>query len=231
MQLPNLETLELRARDLAFSHAHAVARADAKDGGALLADPELMITDLLPLARYAATLEAMLEDRSREAKTDALTGLLRRGALDEAFGASLSVGARTQTPVGVILVDLDHFKRINDEHGHQIGDAVLRRVGAIIRELVRETDSAGRYGGEELMVVTVASQQPEVLADRIREAIEAEQSWGFPVTASFGVAVGIDGATDAAADAIKLADEALYQAKRAGRNRVVTRRIHEPAAE
>lgn len=230
MQLPDLAILETRAKDLALSHANAVARAGA-DAGDLAAGVDLILADLLPLARYAATLEAMLECRSREAQTDALTGLLRRGALDEAFGATLNVGARTQTPVGVILVDLDHFKRINDERGHQVGDEVLRRVGAIIRELIRETDSAGRYGGEELMVITLASQQPEVLAERIREAIEAERSWGFEVTASLGVAVGLDGATDQAADAVKLADEALYQAKRAGRNRVVTRRIHEPTIQ
>ncbi|HUU97234.1 MAG TPA: GGDEF domain-containing protein, partial [Phycisphaerae bacterium] len=122
-----------------------------------------------------------------------------------------------------VMIDVDHFKRFNDDHGHQAGDEVLRQVGASLGRIVRASDSVGRYGGEEFMFVLggvgeEALEGAEIFAERVRGAIEQIDVPGLPqVTASVGVAVALPG--DSIDTVVARADEALYQAKEAGRNR------------
>jgi diguanylate cyclase (GGDEF)-like protein len=165
-----------------------------------------------------------------QATHDALTGLLNRGALFDALVRELSRSQREQAPLAVVMIDLDHFKSINDSHGHAAGDAVLRQAADRMRVQARAYDHVGRYGGEEFMLVlpNTSPQEGLALAERLRRTI-AEQSFPIhhppgelPVTASLGMAC-CDGLTVATPDDLaNAADHALYAAKAGGRNRVET---------
>jgi diguanylate cyclase (GGDEF)-like protein/PAS domain S-box-containing protein len=153
------------------------------------------------------------------ASTDALTGLLTRRAGETALAALEAVG----TAYSVLLGDIDHFKAVNDTHGHQVGDAVLRRVAATVRSAVRAQDVAIRWGGEEVLVLLPGADHDAAaaLAERLRTGIAARSVGELaPVTISIGVATGSAGARPH--DVVAQADAALYAAKRAGRDRVAT---------
>jgi diguanylate cyclase (GGDEF)-like protein len=160
---------------------------------------------------------AHLEELSN---TDGLTGLRNRRSLDETLAAEAARAVRYELPLSLILFDIDHFKKVNDEHGHQAGDRVLARVGEVIREGTRTTDLAARYGGEELAVLLphTGPAPAAMLADRLRAAISCVTFpvAGLRVTASAGVAsLDASGCPTALVDA---ADRALYAAKHEGRN-------------
>lgn len=173
---------------------------------------------------------AAQESLRRQATHDALTGIWNRGAIMEWLEREVARSHREGQSVGVIMGDIDHFKHINDTCGHQGGDAVLREVAGRIRTSLREYDGAGRYGGEEFLIVAPHCDESQVagLAERIRKVI-ADHPFAVPdgmiaVTMSLGAtASGLD-AKDDAAHLIRAADEALYQAKGDGRNRVVLKR-------
>lgn len=166
------------------------------------------------------------ENLRRLATTDALTGAANRLAFDEAAQQETERARRFGTPLSVVLLDLDHFKAVNDAHGHAFGDTVLSEVAARLRAGLRESDALGRVGGEEfavLLPMTDAAAATET-AGRLRTAVRAAPVTRGPlaatVTASFGVA-----AVDPAAGfdaARERADRALYEAKRLGRDRVET---------
>jgi diguanylate cyclase (GGDEF)-like protein len=157
---------------------------------------------------------------------DALTGLRARRFLDEILNVEFLRARRYRTPLALVMADLDHFKRINDGSGHPAGDSVLRDLGALFQNVVRRTDVAGRYGGEEFLLIhpqctaTGAMQ----MAERLRAAVETarfEASGAtFKVTMSLGVAE-YDRHMTSARDLVAAADRALYAAKRGGRNRVM----------
>jgi diguanylate cyclase (GGDEF)-like protein/PAS domain S-box-containing protein len=149
--------------------------------------------------------------------TDQLTGLYNRRHLDETLEQNRLLFERYSTPFSIILIDLDHFKSVNDTYGHQKGDDVLIRVADILKTITRNTDIAGRWGGEEFLVVLPLTTEEEaaILAEKIRSTIEAA-SFGFPQTASLGVAHY----QNTIQNTIKCADEALYRAKQNGRNKV-----------
>jgi diguanylate cyclase (GGDEF)-like protein len=157
-----------------------------------------------------------------EAILDPLTGLLNRHALEPRF-IEISHQARlTHQPVCLVLCDVDSFKRINDEHGHDRGDAVLRDVAYELRKRLRSFELAYRLGGEEFLVVLpgVSNLEGQEVAERLRSAIEGSHPTGILITISIGLSAA--SGEDVVYDTLfKAADRALYEAKRAGRNRVV----------
>jgi two-component system, cell cycle response regulator len=159
----------------------------------------------------------LLEQVRRLAGSDALTGLPNRRHFEETLDRELARSLRTDQPVNLLMLDIDHFKRINDTRGHQAGDAVLRAVGRRLSETVRTGDVVARYGGEEFAIVMPAAQTEDavLLADRIRRALE---TLDVPVTVSIGIATYLRHADDASA-LIEAADQALYESKRSGRDR------------
>jgi diguanylate cyclase (GGDEF)-like protein len=187
--------------------------------------PDLLVRAL----RYAVRRKGLEEELRRcnaqlaeLAASDGLTGLRNSRHLHEALPAASSLAARTGRSLSVMMLDVDRFKAYNDAFGHPAGDDVLRRVGAILRRLTRAHDLAARYGGEEFAVLLPATdtKAARAFAERVRAAI-ASTPWPLrPVTASIGVATSRTGVAIGEA-LLAQADEALYRAKRAGRNRVV----------
>lgn len=156
---------------------------------------------------------------------DPLTGLYNRRFMEETLDREIARARRTSSCLSVIMLDLDHFKSMNDRHGHAAGDNVLRAVSALLLRSLRTTDVACRFGGEELMVI-LPDCPPEgaiLRAEAIRASLEAlalvELGQAFKVTASFGVASTAICGNDSKF-LMKAADSALYSAKRSGRNRV-----------
>jgi diguanylate cyclase (GGDEF)-like protein len=195
------------------------------DPAATLKDPVPVIATLALLAGVVsivwALLAAELHHRD-EAILDPLTGLLNRHALIPRF-IELSHQARlTHQPVSMVLCDVDSFKRINDEYGHDRGDAVLRDVAYELRKRLRSFELVYRLGGEEFLIVLpgVSHSEGQEIAERLRTAIEQARPTGITTTISLGLSSG-SGETVLYDLLFKAADRALYEAKRAGRNRVV----------
>jgi diguanylate cyclase (GGDEF)-like protein len=167
------------------------------------------------------------ETVERQAVTDELTGLANARAFRSILEREIERSRRFQSPLGLVMVDLDNFKEVNDEHGHQQGDEVLASVAAVLRDFSRDIDAPARYGGEELAVVLpqTDSEGAALLAERMREAIERLRvprvggGESLRVTASFGVAAVPESAADEE-ELVAAADAALYRAKRSGKNRV-----------
>jgi diguanylate cyclase (GGDEF)-like protein len=162
------------------------------------------------------------EEMERISNTDALTGLFNRRRLMEALTHEVQRATRTEETCTVLMVDVDHFKQFNDTHGHPAGDAVLARVAGILQESIRSIDIAGRYGGEEFLLLlsnTTMAGAVEV-ADRIRAKLATEAFDGGRITVSVGAAQYPEGGRNAES-LIMSADLALYQAKKEGRDRVV----------
>jgi len=210
------------------------------------ADPrpiiERLVQELSEATTRSLALEANLLESSEEldqirdslklaeqhSNTDALTGLANRRSL-EAFLRSAQIAAmETDSPLSVMMIDIDHFKNFNDTFGHQVGDQVLRLVGRVLQESVRECDLAARYGGEELMavLVDVGLESCAEIAERIRHRVfdarltrRATGEAISSVTVSIGVAqFRLAESADAL---IERVDRALYQAKKTGRNRTI----------
>ena len=163
----------------------------------------------------------------RQARTDSLTGLLNRRSFDDKLARELETAGSLGYDVTLVLCDLDRFKQVNDRYGHPTGDEVLRAVGAILAESIRDRDIAARYGGEELALILPGTPLlgGRRLCERIRRKLEeleivAEEGQRVPITASFGAASFPT--HPSAATLVAAADRALYEAKNGGRNRVMT---------
>lgn len=165
------------------------------------------------------------EELYRSATVDALTQALNRSTILDALGRELRRSARYRNDVACIILDVDHFKALNDRHGHLAGDHVLRETARVITREIRELDSLGRYGGEEFLVVLPQTDAEKGfhVSERIRTAVEgATQLWdGKPlrVTISLGVAASKREGSSGLEDLLRQADAALYEAKQLGRNR------------
>ena len=161
----------------------------------------------------------LLEQIQRLAATDGLTAIANRRTFEATLERELARAQRHSEPVSLVLLDIDHFKVLNDTHGHVAGDEVLRNVAAALACECREFDTAARYGGEEFAVILPGCSAAEALeaAERFRR-IMAEAPGEVPITASAGVATFPDHARDAE-HLVRLTDDALYAAKRSGRNR------------
>ncbi len=182
----------------------------------------IMIVNLSGFALIAIRVVRRLDDLSRR---DAMTGLLNRGAIEQALDDRLQRARRLGTGLALLVLDVDHFKRINDLHGHPVGDAVLVALADALHQSVRTGDVVARAGGEEFWILAseVDSAKAQELAERIRLAIalcspRVAQS-RLQVTASIGVAL-CHGGAESARDIIVRADQALYAAKAAGRDQV-----------
>jgi diguanylate cyclase (GGDEF)-like protein len=186
----------------------------ALGAGALLATAELV-------RRTTRRAEAELRAARDLALHDPLTGLPNRRQLDERLGQELARARRAGMPVALVVLDLDHFKRINDTLGHPVGDQVLRAAAHSLAGAVRPGDALGRVGGEEFVVVLygAGAEEAMLVAERARAAVAAGSPRGIRVTCSAGVAVFPQDAPDAAT-LFDLADGALYLAKERGRDRV-----------
>lgn len=189
-------------------------------------------------ARVRATLRTkhyhdMLATR---AQLDGLTGLWNRAYFDQRLKAELTFAERHHRPLSLVILDIDHFKQLNDRHGHPFGDLVLCRIAETVRAALRQEEPACRYGGEEFTVILRETplRAAEAVAERLREAIASltfrkphlhaganEETEPVVVTASFGVATwGAGGALYTQEALVRAADDALYVAKERGRNRV-----------
>ncbi len=177
----------------------------------------------------------LLQDELREKNalletlsvTDVLTGLANRRRLMTRLDEEVARARRYKTPLSVVMIDIDHFKEVNDVHGHAMGDEVLRNIGAMLKAGVRTTDLAARYGGEELTLVLPHTDLPAavLVAENLREKFASMEhhldSASLKKTVSMGVAARDgQGEVPSAEDLLKYADEALYRAKQGGRNRV-----------
>jgi diguanylate cyclase (GGDEF)-like protein len=196
------------------------------DPAAAAQRPDLLIFPValaLAVTVFSAAIQQSDRHHRLEAVVDPLTGLLNRTALYQRFGelkqqAEMTAGG---TQVGFLVVDLDRFKRINDEHGHAVGDAVLERLAYVMRNSLRAFDLVYRLGGEEFVVVLpgVTLEKAAEIAERLRDAAESARPHGLAVTMSIGVAAAAGRELDFD-DLYARADAALYAAKECGRNRV-----------
>jgi diguanylate cyclase (GGDEF)-like protein len=162
---------------------------------------------------------ALREKLRTQSLRDPLTGLYNRRYMEDALERYLSMAERSGDPTSVIMIDLDHFKRLNDEHGHAKGDAVLKDAAVQLVGALRPADVVARYGGEELLVILPTCPLEDALlkAEMLRSRIESlSEMHGCAVSASFGVASAPQ--TSGRAELIPMADTALYAAKQAGRN-------------
>ena len=199
---------------------------DSVDIAAILSQATETLVELsFEAEREAVQLERENSQLAVEASTDVLTGLPNRRRLVE-FIANAAVDAqRQQTPLCYLMIDIDHFKRINDVHGHPGGDAVLKALGAMLRKWTRDTDLVGRYGGEEFGIVTPDTdlRGAATLAHRLCKAVEAidfaaQAGIDVKLTVSIGVANFEPSWERSVEQLIEAADAALYEAKEAGRN-------------
>jgi diguanylate cyclase (GGDEF)-like protein len=171
------------------------------------------------------SLELQREYRNK-AETDVLTGLHNRAWFEEIFPKQLDLCERTGQHASLMMVDIDHFKKVNDEYGHQSGDEALRHLGLLLRRNLRATDLCARYGGEEMIVLMPGTEisQAKLTADRLRENIAATSlvlgdGRSLTLNVSGGLAQWQPGIR--VTDLIRAADQALYRAKSGGRNQIV----------
>jgi diguanylate cyclase (GGDEF)-like protein len=209
-----------------FVLALLVSVSFVADAHGVLHDPPLLLAPAALIIAVAmlstAVRQADLEHR-RNALIDPLTGLLNRKALLTRVEEIMQLSELTNEPVGLIIADLDHFKRVNDTRGHAVGDTVLRDVARRLREKLRTFDLVYRIGGEEFLVLLPGADavQAREFAEELRVAVEAEPVGdGVAVTISLGVGASQRGEVFNYDAVFGAADLALYEAKDAGRNRV-----------
>lgn len=183
------------------------------------------IENLLSGLLYPLRNTLLYQQALQSAIMDPVTGVKNRSAMDNTLKRELELARRHKTPVSVLLLDIDHFKQINDRYGHLFGDQVLRMVAKSAEKTIRESDMIFRFGGEEFLILLTGTELAGavLLAERVRESIQetrtSEQS-KMRLTASLGAAQ-LNG-EESLDELLTRTDRALYQAKEAGRNQVVT---------
>jgi diguanylate cyclase (GGDEF)-like protein len=201
-----------------------VGRAALADGDKI----QVGRTTILKFTYHDALDESFHEQMYESALRDGLTKLFNKRYFADRLDGELRFAARHQVQLALLMLDLDHFKRINDDHGHLAGDAVLAEISAMLAAAVRNEDVVARFGGEEFAIILRATGRAEatVLAERLRRRIEGRSfdledgGEAVHVTISIGVAAFPEVPCETPADLIEAADRALYRAKDGGRNRV-----------
>ncbi|HET9680256.1 MAG TPA: GGDEF domain-containing protein, partial [Gammaproteobacteria bacterium] len=182
------------------------------------------VTNLITNKQLFDQVQAQQKHLYELAMTDQLTGLFNRNSLAEFASKYFSQAARHDFPLSVIIMDIDHFKQINDKHGHLSGDTVLEHIGSLLKSNCREEDFAARYGGEEFLLIlthcTLDCARDK--ADELRRDLEKLEPAGIPVTGSFGITARPANRKISLDDLLRAADTAVYEAKRQGRNQVVS---------
>lgn len=230
-------------------HVPVAARMMKRDGSLIWMEVSVRLvwdpvtgepTEAVVVMRDISERKQLEEKLSRLALTDSLTGLGNRRAFDEALNREWKRTLQEGSQLSLLLLDIDYFKKFNDEYGHQVGDDCLRAVASAITHSVRKDDTVARYGGEEIAIVLPGANAGDAInvAEGIRAAIEALQlthgdnaSGGGKVSASIGVATALarHGGTMSMPEGLLLAvDGALYRAKHEGRNRIVTTLLMAP---
>lgn len=188
-------------------------------------DPNPAIQNkLAEIERLVQAQAANIERIICDARTDSLTGLWNRRALDEQVPLQLSLAQRYGTPLCVVMVDIDLFKQLNDDHGHAMGDAALQHVAQLLREGLRDSDFVARFGGEEFVLLLPQTDLPGTMsaAERIRNAVASNPfspvNHQIPLKVSMGIAQARH--NDRASDLFARADAALLRAKQSGRNQI-----------
>lgn len=177
---------------------------------------------LKDIGEYLSERERLVQEFKRMATTDGLTGIYNRMKLEPIMTAEVLRSRRYGRLMSILLIDIDHFKLVNDNYGHNIGDAVLRDVAAVLKENLRDADSLGRWGGEEFLVVApeTSTEGARKIAEKLRHAVASHKFIReIKVTISVGVASLM--ADEWEEDMVRRADEAMYVAKNSGRNRIV----------
>ncbi len=205
-----------------FCNGDRVQRQVLSEGDKLL----LGSTTILKFSYQDRLEEAFQRQMSESALRDGLTHAYNKRFFSERLESEFQYAQRHQTPVSLIFLDIDHFKRINDVHGHQAGDHVLTQLATLVTSMIGEEQIFARYGGEEFAIVARGEElaAAAALSERLRASVEAHPfAYGgtpIPVTISVGVARAPAPGLGSTADFIARADETMYAAKRAGRNRV-----------
>lgn len=185
----------------------------------------LLVYDMTDNAIHKMSLEKANEELAILSQTDGLTGLFNRTHWENCLQTEYKRWNRSQHSSSLVMLDIDHFKSVNDNYGHMVGDDVIRHISALIREHVRETDVSGRYGGEEftILLADTSAENAYVFAERLRKEVEAavvkHNDIELQYTISLGVAE-VDATIKNYEAWIESADAALYHAKENGRNRV-----------
>jgi len=213
---------DLGSRNGTFVNNERITRAPLKDGDKI----QIGSTTILKFS-YADRLEESFQKQMYDAALrDPLTQIYNRRHFDEQFDAEFSYSVRHMVPLSLVMMDLDHFKQVNDVHGHPVGDAVLKAVAAILIKSTRKEDLFSRYGGEEfaLLCRDTTNLKAYSVANRIRhnigKALLVPELPELKVTVSAGVAGVPDSSISTAQELLEAADRALYKAKALGRNRV-----------
>ncbi|MFS2161459.1 diguanylate cyclase [Pseudomonas sp. Pseusp122] len=189
----------------------------------------LVIYDVTDVATNRHQLQAANNALLELSSTDRLTGLFNRGHWEEVLKNEYARHCRYDSQATLVMFDIDHFKRVNDTYGHQMGDKVIQRVAEVTRQLARTADIAGRYGGEEFVVLLPDTDKDggRIFAERLRQAIEAQEMSHEGQVIRCTISLGVADLSQPTADyktLIEWADQALYSSKKNGRNRVT---VHE----
>ncbi|QIK95888.1 GGDEF domain-containing protein [Sphingomonas sp. HDW15A] len=221
-QQSELVTMEIPMMARGEIYGLLLIQRDGGEAAAELQETAVLATALADAMSLSLSNLALRERLRTQALRDALTGLYNRRYMEDALERYSDQASRTRSPLSIVMIDLDHFKKLNDEHGHAMGDVILAEAATAILGTIRPCDIACRYGGEELVVLLPdcsleeATAKAELLRNRIERLSDRH---GIPVSASLGVSTISE--TSKAKDGMADADRALYRAKQEGRNRVV----------